>query len=443
MNRLRTSLVVVGLVVALGGLTAVPARAQSSGDTPKATEIGVTPTEIHVAVEADVDNPFVPGLFQGIVDGVRAGAKYLNSKAGGGGLAGRKVVVDFIDSKLNSNEARNGVITACQDDFALVGTSALFLPSVDDMVGCKDKAGAATGLPDVAAIVTGVPESCSPVTFPVNPPQLICSTKDQHPQSYYGNQGDAKYLLKQNKNDLHGAMLAGNDTKDALRGATAIIDTAINAGIKADQKVTLSGRDPQSAYTPVVTQMKNSGANYSLTTMALSNAVELRSEAQLQGLTDPDFVWECTTCYDKQIAEHADVMDGTYMTMSYLPFEEKSTNTTLANFLKYVGSAKANGFSVFGWTSTLEFAEAVNATVKSKGVNGLTRANLLESLKGMRDFDAGGMIGTVNIGQKIPSSCFLLEQYTDKKFVRVFPKKAGTFDCTPSNRVKIQADLIG
>ena len=47
-------------------------------------------------------------------------------------------------------------------------------------------------------------------------------------------------------------MLAGNDTKDALRGATAIIDTAINAGIKADQKVTLSGRDPQSAYTPVV-----------------------------------------------------------------------------------------------------------------------------------------------------------------------------------------------
>ena len=34
--------------------------------------------------------------------------------------------------------------------------------------------------------------------------------------------------------------------------------------------------------------------------MALSNAVELRSEAQLQGLTDPNFVWECTTCYDKR-----------------------------------------------------------------------------------------------------------------------------------------------
>ena len=102
--------------------------------------------------------------------------------------------------------------------------------------------------------------------------------------------------------------------------------------------------------------------------------------------------------------------------------------------MKYVGKAKANGFSVYGWISTLEFADAVNDTVKSTGVNGVTRANLLASLKGLGDFNAGGMIATVNIGQKIPSSCFLLERYEDKKFVRIFPKKAGTFDCTASNR---------
>jgi hypothetical protein len=28
-------------------------------------------------------------------------------------------------------------------------------------------------------------------------------------------------------------------------------------------------------------------------------------------------------------------------------------------------------------------------------------------------------------------------------FKRVYPKKKGTFDCKPSNLVKIQADLIG
>ena len=49
-------------------------------------------------------------------------AKYLNSKAGGGGLAGRKVVVDFYDSKLNPNDTTNAEIQACENDVAMVGT---------------------------------------------------------------------------------------------------------------------------------------------------------------------------------------------------------------------------------------------------------------------------------------------------------------------------------
>ena len=145
--KVRQFTVLTVAVLALAAVTVAPAGAQSSGAAPKATEIGVTATEIRIAVEADVDNPFAPGLFQGVVDGVRSAAKYLNSKSGGGGIGGRKLVVDFIDSKLNGNEARNGVITACQNDFAMVGTAALFLPSVDDLVGCADKAGAATGSP--------------------------------------------------------------------------------------------------------------------------------------------------------------------------------------------------------------------------------------------------------------------------------------------------------
>ena len=64
-----------------------------------------------------------------------------------GGLAGRKIVVDFIDSKLSADEARNAVIKACSEDFAIVGTSAIFLNNVDDIEACEDKAGAATGHP--------------------------------------------------------------------------------------------------------------------------------------------------------------------------------------------------------------------------------------------------------------------------------------------------------
>ena len=56
-------------------------------------------------------------LITGARDAVQGFAKYINSKAGGGGLAGRKVVVDFIDSKLNGDETRNAIIKACQNAF--------------------------------------------------------------------------------------------------------------------------------------------------------------------------------------------------------------------------------------------------------------------------------------------------------------------------------------
>src|SRR5690348_12101524 len=156
-----------------------PATAQSSNEKPKATEVGVTKSEIHIGVVADVDNPFAPGLFKGAVDGVKAAAAYLNSKAGGNGLAGRKVVVDFYDSKLNPNETRNATIAACQNDYALVGTAALFLNQVEDIVNCKDQAGQALGLPDMSSVATGVPESCSPMSFPVTGASIDCSTASQ------------------------------------------------------------------------------------------------------------------------------------------------------------------------------------------------------------------------------------------------------------------------
>ena len=71
----RFRVAVVGLVGAVtltvGAAAAMPVSAQTKAPAPKATEIGVTATEIRIAVVADVDNPFSPGLFQGVVDGVQ------------------------------------------------------------------------------------------------------------------------------------------------------------------------------------------------------------------------------------------------------------------------------------------------------------------------------------------------------------------------------------
>src|SRR4051795_4835715 len=140
MRRPRAVALLTALVISVGtlGVTALTAGAQSSDEKPTATDVGITAKEIHIAVLADVDNTIVPNLFKGSKDAVQAIGKFLNSKAGGGGLAGRKVVVDFYDSKLNPNETTNAMIKACENDVAMVGTSSVFVSSVDNMRNCKD-----------------------------------------------------------------------------------------------------------------------------------------------------------------------------------------------------------------------------------------------------------------------------------------------------------------
>ena len=120
---------VLALIVAIAATLAVevnPATGQTNSTKPAATEVGVTDTEIHIAVMADVDNPIAPNVFVGARDAVEGFAKFINSSCATKNtcLAGRKLVVDFYDSQLNPNQARNGQIQACNNDLAMVGTSA-------------------------------------------------------------------------------------------------------------------------------------------------------------------------------------------------------------------------------------------------------------------------------------------------------------------------------
>jgi hypothetical protein len=417
-----------------------PTSAQSGAEAPRGTDVGVTAKEIHVATIADVDNPFAPGLFKGAEVGAEAAAEYLNSKAGGGGIAGRLVVVDFIDSKLNANESRNAVITACENDFAMVGGAMLFLASADDLNSCTDNGGMATGLPDMAAFATSVVESCSPVSYPVNPPQLDCKTAQSSPQKYTSNAGVARYLVKKyGKGKVHGAMIYANDTKDAERGSRSILDAYQAVGIKADQYTGQSGRAPQSFYTPIINKMKADKSNFGTSYANLPNMI---AEAKLQGLTGVTWIGSYSTANTG--GGDAANYEGMLAELHFLPFDEGSRNPALQGYLKYVPSAERDQYSVFAWTAMLAFASAARAVVDKGGVNALTRKALLGTgVPTLTNFDAGGMIGNVDIFHRVTSPCYLVEQIKGGKFHRVYPTKAGTFDCKKSNLVTTKADLIG
>lgn len=436
----------LGAAVLLGLVSAAPiAGAQSSGkEATKATEVGVTASEIHIAVLADVDNAAAPGLFQGSVDAVRGFASFMNAT---GGLAGRRVVVDFIDSHLSQSEARNGVIKACQNDVALIGTSALFLNNVDDQLSCKDQAGQATGLPDLPFVTTEPVQQCSPDTFPMAPPQVICSTKDQHPQTYQASVGRGFYYQKKYGN-LHGVYVFGNDVKAAR-------NSSFSSGLgqlrvvccKSDQDFDLSAVAPQSAYTPIVQAMKNHGSNYAQSTSVFSGTVSLRREARLQGVTGVK-VWDCgTQCYDPKLLTQggADV-EGQYVDTLYLPFldaKERAANKMAANFVKYTGEAKAGELGgVYAWSAGIAFRDAVNAAVRQGGVNAVTRKAIFEQINKTHTFDAEGLFGAIDLAGRKASPCHVLLQVQRGQLVRVQPTKPGTFDCAKRNVVQVKLDLL-
>jgi hypothetical protein len=427
--------VAVAAMVAVG-VTAGTAVGQSSGGngSQTASDVGITPKEIRIGVIADTGSPIAPGLFQGSVDGVQAWADYMNAKEGG--LAGRKIVVDTYDSKLTADDARNSIIEACGKDFAIIGTSALFVNNVDDLVGCVDGAGAATGLPDFPVVTTELVHQCSPVSYGINPPIIDCATKDDKPQTYRGSLGATNwYLKKYGKNALHGVYIYPSDLKSAKNSQIPAFTAQQTAGIKQDATFDVSGRAPQSEYIPFVQSMKDSGATYARHGGNDVGIIALRKEAKIQGVNTVK-VWDCSLqCYDNDLvsSENAADTEGQYVWIPFVPFEEANTNTMLANFLKYIGKDKADGFSLQAFASGLALRDIANRVVENGGNDALTREAVLAEAPNLTTFDADGMLGEVNVGDHVPSPCYVLLQVKGGKFVRVFPAKTGAIECDPKN----------
>ena len=273
---------------------------------------------------------------------------------------------------------------------------------------------------------------------------MQCDTRTAATQTYRANNGDSKYLLKKNPG-LHGAFVLASDSPSVVRTSKVLNKAAQAAGIKADSSWNVTANAPQSQYTPIVQAMKNDSSNYGLSLQAVTGVIAERQEAQLQGVTDPKIVWECTlACYfDDGVEKAGDVMDGEYMSLQFLPFDEGSANPMTKNFVKYVGKDNLNGFASWGFTSGLLFQQAAEAVVKKDGKDGLTRANLLAELGNIHDFNASGMTATTDIGNRTGSACFMLDQFKGGKFVRIYPTKKGTFDCNKSNIYTFQDNLNG
>jgi ABC-type branched-subunit amino acid transport system substrate-binding protein len=399
------------------------------------TDVGLTATTMRIAIIADVNNPLVPGLFQDSVNAVKQWATDVNAN---GGLAGRKVTVDFCDGKLDPNATSNCVIQACQNDFAMVGTSANALEDLADIDGCKNAAGQPTGIPNLPAFAFP-PAACDPKSYLIAGIGTFCKTATAKPPTSVAPVGDARYFTKTFQN-LHGIWLYDTDDPTFKITQTPTFEAESNLGIKKDGQgfYGLSGAAPQSALTPFIQQIKSSGSTFVYDDVTTSAMVLLRREAQLQGVNTVK-VWECNSgCYDpKFYAQGGATVNGTYAMLLDLPYlSDYKTNPVLGKLVSQLGGTdKLDNNGENSFIDALLFQDAVN---KAAATGTLNRQTLFTALNNEHSFTASGLIGSTDVGNHATSNCEVVVQLQNGVWNRVDPTQPGSFNCNPANNVTIK-----
>ena len=155
----------------------------------------------------------------------------------------------------------------------------------------------------------------------------------------------------------------------------ALARSAQAGGVKSDGETGISSRAPQSAFTPVVQQMKDADSNYAFNGAPFTAMVALRKEANLQGIDLDDIIWDSpSNCYDERFIEQAGAdAEGQYVSLNQLPFNEKNSNKALADYIKFADSDSVDGFGAYTWLGGLLLRDSITTIVERDGVNGLAR----------------------------------------------------------------------
>lgn len=154
----------------------------------------------------------------------------------------------------------------------------------------------------------------------------------------------------------------------------------------------------------------------------------LRTATALEGL---DAVWTSgTNLYTRVCAEaNADgVMDGTFVRLPFLPFEEAGISPAVADFLEIVEGAGAEP-SLLGMEAASAFLLWASAADACGAV--LSTACVMAELAAVDHWDGGGLHVASAPRDNEVTTCGILMELVGTEFRRVAPAEPGTFACHP------------
>jgi ABC-type branched-subunit amino acid transport system substrate-binding protein len=386
-----------------GGVVSSPvgtcAKATKGGQT------GLTATNIKIATLADISG-VQPGLFQSAWDGAKAAAAYINST---GGICGRQVVTDLLDSKTDSGGNRAAMEQACANDFAVAGSVSAF----DDG---SAQPGQACGIPDITAVSTNRAKYSATNTFPAYPnagPDLGTSS--------------AKYIAKAYPQAIkHAAILWLNQAVAVTNAAArqkAWAKVGFNWVYKQEVQVL------QASYTSFVSDMKNRGVQYVTFVGDFQNIVRMQQSMKQQNWFPKVRDWDSVAYNPQYLQTDPQAVEGSFVFINTGMIEEANSNPEMKLYTTWLQRAAPGAvpdyFGIYAW-SAYRLLQKLATQIGPD----ITRAKLLSALKATSTWNDYGMHGPMQIGAKKPTVCTLYMQVKGGKFQRMWP--ASGFDCSGS-----------
>lgn len=367
---------------------------------------GVSSSEVDVGMVTTLTGP-VPGLFAGALHGIQAFAAYLNSV---GGICGRKFVVKSADDNLDASQNQSATQSLVNSVLGFVGSFS----GVDQ--GSASVLQANPDVPDVGEALSSqrfnLPNNFSPA------PQGIAV--DLAPWVYYKQKypGAITNMAAMSVNQATDQA----ETQAAVQGLESI-------GYKftyTDYNVELSQTD----FSSDAQAMKSAGVQGLLFIATAAFYAEVAKAIQNAGLHLTLPVYNANAYDPNLIPDAGSAADGiiTYSPTLMYAGEDASSSPIVALFDRWYnavsGGSRPDLYGVWGWMSGMLFVDGLNAG------GGITRANLMNGLKQVTSFDAGGLQSVANPVGKQGPACYLIIDVSNQKFVRDPSDPATGLNCT-------------
>ncbi len=379
----------------------------------KASDTGVTATSINIGTVSDISG-VQPGLFQSTFDAMKAWKAYTDSL---GGICGRRVTLDLRDDQTNSGGNRAETQAACAKDFALVGSVSAF-----------DDGGASTvdscGIPDMSGIVVTTQRARSDNTFAIY---------NARPGDYLGT-GTAEYVKREHPDVIKNAALLYLNSAAPKQSAETRRAGYQQAGFRFVYYTAVQVVEPN--YNSYVVAMKNHSPPVKYVNMVGDpQSLARLVQAMQQQSWFPEVVDFDSAAYSPQFLELGGAAaERAQIWNFHHPFEEARSNKEMQLYLQWLSvaapGAEPDFFGVWAWSAGRLFQE-----LATKIGNDLTREKLFAELKKVKDWTGFDIHVPVQVGAKLPPSCFLYHGVRGGAFVRQYPSSG--YECDLGSLVQV------